>query len=73
MSTFPSENILKLRELTNKICDVQNNEDYREIVLEIKDVINEGSKEINNSKSIKSRIVCYEKMCETLQNILKNI
>jgi hypothetical protein len=73
MSTFPSENILKLRELTNKICDINNDEDYKDIVLEIKYVVEEANNELKKAKTIKNRVVSYEKMCETLQEILKRI
>lgn len=73
MTTVPSENILKLRELSEQICSRENQDEYKEIVLQLKDVLDEGKDEIANSKTIKTKVKCYETMCITITKILNNI
>jgi hypothetical protein len=73
MTTVPSENILKLRELTDQICNRENHDEYKEIVLQLKDVLDDGKEEIANSKTVKTKVKCYESMCMTITKILSNI
>lgn len=73
MTTVPSDNILKLRELTDKICNRETNDEYKEIVLKLKEIVDEGKDEIANSKTIKTRVKCYETMCITITKILNDI
>ena len=73
MTTVPSENILKLRALTEQICSRENNDEYKEIVLQLKEIVNEGVEEISNSKTVKTKVKCYETMCMTITKILNNI
>jgi len=73
MTTVPSENILKLRELTEQICIRENNDEYKEIVLQLINILDEGKEEIANSKTIKNKVKCYESMCITITKILDKI
>lgn len=73
MTTVPSENILKLRELTEQICNRENQDEYKEIVLQLKDILDDGKEEIANSKTVKTKVKCYESMCMTITKILSNI
>ena len=61
MLSVPSENILKLRSLTEQLSfnnDIKNNE----IVLEIKEIIESNLDIINNSEKTNIKIKHYEKM-----------
>jgi hypothetical protein len=73
MTTVPSENILKLRILSDEICSRQNNDGYKEIVLNLKNILDSGKKEIISLKTIKTKMKCYENMCVNITNILDNI
>jgi hypothetical protein len=74
MTSVPNENILKLRELTNKICKTNpSNHDYKLVVDELKKVINEGKKDIEKSDCDEEKINCYESMCVTIMNIINKI
>ncbi len=70
MTSVPSENILKLRELTEQIAiSVPNNK----IVNMVQDIIDEGVEEVSNSKTDKNKVKCYENMCYKITNILRTI
>ena len=73
MTSVPNDNILKLRELTNKICNSKPTNEYKLIVDELKQVINEGKKNIDNSETNESKINCYESMCMSVMNIINKI
>lgn len=73
MTTVPSENILKLRELTEQICNGEHTDEYKNIVLKLKNILDEGAHEITKAKTIKSRVKCYESMCVTFTNLLNNV
>lgn len=73
LHTIPSENILKLRELTEKICNRTPNDEHYAILKELKDVIDDGKVEVSNLKTTTSKIKCYEKMCVKITNILNNV
>lgn len=70
MNNVPSENILKLIELTDKLC--LHDED-REIVIKMKEIIESGKIEVQKSRTIKGKIKCYESMCGAITNVLNNI
>lgn len=70
MTSVPSENILKLRELTEKMCTIKPND---KIVNLVEDIIAEGVEEVVKSKSDKNKIKCYEAMCYKITNILTSI
>ena len=73
MTSVPSENILKLRELTEKMCMKESEIEYREILLGLKQIVDSGKDEIHNSKTTKTKVKCYESMCLTITTILDNI
>ena len=72
-NTVPSENILKLRELTEKICKVSPSSDYENVLKSVKSVVEEGEEEASRLTSTQTKIKCYEKMCTKINNILNNI
>lgn len=73
MNNVPSENILKLIELTDKICIEDNNRDYKAVVVKLKEIIENGKGDVLKSRTIKNKIKCYETMCVTITNVLNNI
>jgi hypothetical protein len=74
MKSVPSENILKLRELTDQICGREESEvEYKKIIKHLKNVVEKGVVEIEGSKTPKSKMKCYENMCATIKTILNNI
>ena len=73
MKSVPSENILKLRELTNKLIDKNINDEYKDIVIQLKKIVDEGKHKLEHTESAQSKIKCYETMCSTITNLLTNI
>ena len=74
MKNVPSENILKLRELTEQICNREESEyDYKKVIKQLKKIVEQGVIEIDNSPSPKSKMKCYEGMCTTIKTILSSI
>jgi len=71
MASVTSENILKLRELTNKICKYHDG-DYEKVLRNVKSVVEECEEEALQLTS-QNKIKCYEKMCLKINNILINI
>lgn len=72
MLSVPSENILKLRSLTEQLCfnnDIKNNE----IVLEIKNIIESNLDIINNSETPNIKVKHYEKMFLNISNLLQKL
>lgn len=64
-----SDNIIKLRELTNKICNSVD-VDYFDIVNEIKNIISTSSRTIDFEKNKDKKIRIYELMVERIQSIV---
>jgi len=73
MTSVPNDNILRLRELTNKICNSKPNNEYKLIVDELKKVISDGKKDIDESETNEIKINCYESMCMAVMNIINKI
>jgi hypothetical protein len=73
MAKAPSENILKLRELTEKISNSSPNNDLEIALRELKVAVDEGNKEINVSITPQKKLKCYEKMYTTITNILNTV
>ena len=73
MTSVPSENILKLRALTEQMCLQAPDNDYKEVVLQLREIIDICKEEIENTKNTKTKIKCYETMCFSMANILNNI
>lgn len=69
MSNVPSENILKLIELTDKLCL----HDDRDIIVKMKEIIESGKIDVHKARTIKGKIKCYESMCGAITNVLNNI
>lgn len=72
-TNIPSENILKLRKLTEKIDKQKKTDDYESIVKQLKEIVDEGKSVIEQSKTEKTKIKCYETMCATITNLLTNV
>ena len=72
MTTVPSENILRLRKLTKEICSSENQDEYKDIVLQLKEILEEGNEELGNTKTMKKRVKCYESMYLTFTKLLDN-
>lgn len=73
MKTVPNENIIKLRELADEMCVAEYSDNYKQIVLRLKMIMEEGKSSISNSKSSKNKVKCYEEMCIKVTSILNNI
>lgn len=71
--SIPSENILKLRELTEKMCDMSHEKDYEDVIKKVKKTIDEGTEEVNVSPNAQTKVKCYEKMCNTIITLLSTI
>jgi len=69
-----SENILKLRELNQRLTSESHpNNEYVKIVEEIKELIDSNKIEINDTSSNISKLKCYESMCSKIILILNQI
>jgi len=73
MRSVPNENILKLRELTDKMCSNSIDNEYKKVVQELKKVISEGKDIIDKSSTDENKINCYESMCITVMNIINKV
>jgi len=74
MKNVPSENILKLRVLTDQICEEENSEiEYKKVVKQLKNIVEQGVIEIERTTTPKTKMKCYENMCITIKTILNNI
>lgn len=67
-----SENILKLRELTEKIGKTSPITDESKLLKDLKNVLEEGKEEVSLSETPNSKLKCYEEMCVKINNILNN-
>jgi hypothetical protein len=70
--SVPNENILKLRELSEKLCQTPSDE-YRNIVKKLKNIVESGKDEIEKTTSSQTKIKCYESMCATITNLLNSV
>lgn len=68
-----TSNISKIKELTDKISSEFPDDGYKGIVKKLKGIVEKGKLEIENSETPQSQIKCYEKMCSTITNILKEV
>jgi hypothetical protein len=74
MKSVPSENILQLRELSNKICaNNQYDEQYRAVINEMKKMVEESKHQIDVTTTPREKVKCYEKMCVAITNLLKKL
>lgn len=70
--SVPNENITKLIELTDRLCETPNDE-YKLIVKKLKKILDYGKSKIDNSLDSQSKIKCYELMCLTITDLLTNV
>jgi len=68
-----SENILKLRELTEKISKTDREDEYKILVKKLKQIVDDGKSQIHESTSSQSKINCYEKMCSMITSMLSTV
>ncbi len=73
MEKVVSENIERLRELTDKISQNSPEGEYEIVLKKLKKIINEGRGEVTTSATPQTKIKCYEKMCSNITSILNNI
>jgi predicted S18 family serine protease len=74
MKSVPSENILQLRELSNKICSKnQYDEQHKSVIIEMKRLVEESKRQIDVSTKQKDKLKYYEKMCVAITNLLQKI
>ena len=73
MKSVPSDNIIQLRLLTDKICSQNPDNSYKEVVKQLKEIVDIGKEEIDDAKTTKTKIKCYESMCVAVTNILNKI
>ncbi len=66
--TSPSENILKLRKLTEQICNVEPSGES--IIEKLKSAIEKGTEEIMSSKTERTKLKHYEKMFSEIKTII---
>lgn len=72
MNNVPSENILKLIALTDKLI-AEDERDYELVISKLKEIIECGKMEALKCRTFKNKIRCYESMCETITSVLNNI
>jgi hypothetical protein len=73
MNSVPSENIVKLRELTDKINKNETKDEYKVIVKKLKSIVEDGNSELEKTNSTQSKIKCYENMCKTIATLLTSV
>lgn len=74
MRNVPSENILKLIELTDKLC-VHNDDDDadKKLSFKIRKIVETARLDVLKSRTIKNKLKCYEIMCINITNVLNNL
>lgn len=73
MNSSPSENILELRRLSAKLCEVNDFDNYKEIIIEVKKVVETSKAELAENKTPKEKVKCYENMCTTITKLLQKL
>ena len=65
---LPSENIIKLRQLTDEICNIHP---VNESIIEnLKNIIESGSNKILSSKTERTKLKYYEQMFSEIKKII---
>ena len=74
MDSAPSENIIKLRELTNQLCerDGKFDEVPTSFIKDLKKIIADNKKQLKGIKDINVKLMAYESMCYKLEEFLEN-
>ena len=70
-----SENLIKLKELSDKLCSVDNEEtndnvQYKDAVNEIANIVDYSEDVIFDENNPDNKLKCYEIMCSKLKIIL---
>lgn len=73
MISKPSDNILELRRLSEKLCETTHPDYYKDIIDEIQKLVECGKAEVIQEKTTKEKIKCYENMCMNITKILQKI
>lgn len=73
METVPSENILALRKLSEKLSQASDTENYQNVIKQIKNVVEGLSLEIEKKSTPIEKVKCYDKMCITITNLLEKL
>lgn len=73
MNSVPSQNILELRKLSDKLCQREKDLEFKEVVSEIKKIVSDSKSEIESNKTPKDKLMCYEKMCLTITGLLQKL
>lgn len=66
---LPSDNILKLRKLTEQICNIEPSEE-EDVIEKLKNVIQKTSDSILSSKTERTKLKYYEKMFSEIKTII---
>lgn len=64
----PSENILKLRKLTEQLCSVESNDEC--MINELKSIIDKGTEAILSSKTERTKLKHYENMFLEIKKLI---
>jgi hypothetical protein len=72
MSNVPNENILRLIELTDKLCE-HDEINYSLVIGKMKEIIECGKIDVLKARTAKGKIKCYESTCLAITNVLNNI
>ena len=70
MNSVPSDNILELRRLSEKLCRTNEDKEYKEVIIEVKKIVESSKSEIEKNDTPKEKVMCYEKMCTAITNLL---
>ena len=73
MNTTPSDNILELRRLSEKLCKINHEYDYKQIIVEVQKVVESGKAEVTQEKTPKEKVKCYENMCANITKLLQKL
>ena len=69
MNSVPSDNIIELRRLSEKLCKTDDN-NYKEVIIEMKKIVESSKSEIEKNNTPKEKVKCYESMCAAITNLL---
>jgi hypothetical protein len=70
MKSIGNENLMKLRELSDELCE---SFEYKVIVDKLRNIIDKGKIKVDSIKTPQSKMKCYENMCSEIVNILNTV
>lgn len=68
-----NENLIRLKELTEKISKQNPNDEYKNILIELKKIMNEGQEKIQELNDSENKLTCYKNICSTINNFLNTL